>query len=42
MNIQHALEQVNLSTGVRNDVDAYKSSAADFLLAEWGRIDGLR
>ncbi|KAN0100385.1 hypothetical protein V8E55_000369 [Tylopilus felleus] len=38
-NIQHALEQANLLTGVRNDIDAYKSSAADSLLAERGRID---
>ncbi|KAF8846113.1 V-snare-domain-containing protein [Paxillus ammoniavirescens] len=38
-NAQHALEQANLLTGVRNDIDAYKSSAADSLLAERGRID---
>jgi len=38
-NAQHALEQANLLTGVRNDIDAYKSSAADALLAERGRID---
>jgi Golgi SNAP receptor complex protein 1 len=38
-NIQHVLEQANLLTGVRNDIDAYKSSAADSLLAELGRID---
>ncbi|KAF9225541.1 V-snare-domain-containing protein [Gyrodon lividus] len=38
-NVQHALEQANLLTGVRNDIDAYKSSAADSLLAERGRID---
>jgi len=38
-NIQHALEQANLLTGVRNDIDAYKSSAADSLLAERSRID---
>ncbi|KIJ66210.1 hypothetical protein HYDPIDRAFT_174373 [Hydnomerulius pinastri MD-312] len=38
-NVQHALEQANLLTGVRNDIDAYKSSAADSLLAERGHID---
>ncbi|KIK87031.1 hypothetical protein PAXRUDRAFT_35380 [Paxillus rubicundulus Ve08.2h10] len=38
-NAQHALEQANLLTGVRNDIDAYQSSAADSLLAERGRID---
>ncbi|THH21206.1 hypothetical protein EW146_g295 [Bondarzewia mesenterica] len=34
-----ALDQANLLSGVRNDIDAYKSSAADSLLAERGRID---
>ncbi|TFK41834.1 v-SNARE protein [Crucibulum laeve] len=38
-NVQHALDQANLLSGVRNDIDAYKSSAADSLLAERGRID---
>ncbi|KAH7886044.1 V-snare-domain-containing protein [Phlebopus sp. FC_14] len=38
-NIKHAVEQASLLTGVRNDIDAYKSSAADSLLAERGRID---
>ncbi|KAI0059501.1 v-SNARE protein [Artomyces pyxidatus] len=38
-NVQSALDQANLLTGVRNDIDAYKSSAADSLLAERGRID---
>jgi len=38
-NAQHALEQANLLTGVRNDINTYKSSAADALLAERGRID---
>lgn len=38
-NVQTALDQANLLTGVRNDIDAYKSSAADSLLAERGRID---
>jgi len=37
--VQHALDQANLLSGVRNDIDAYKSSAADALLAERGRID---
>jgi len=37
--VQHALDQVNLLSGVRNDIDAHKSSAADSLLAERGRID---
>ncbi|KAF5368580.1 hypothetical protein D9758_002182 [Tetrapyrgos nigripes] len=36
---QNALDQANLLSGVRNDIDAYKSSAADSLLAERGRID---
>jgi len=39
-NVKHALDQANLLSGVRNDIDAYKSSAADSLLAERGRIDG--
>ncbi|ESK92700.1 vesicle transport v-snare protein [Moniliophthora roreri MCA 2997] len=38
-NVQNALDQANLLSGVRNDIDAYKSSAADALLAERGRID---
>ncbi|KAI0319428.1 v-SNARE protein [Amylostereum chailletii] len=38
-NVQAAVDQANLLTGVRNDIDAYKSSAADSLLAERGRID---
>ncbi|KAH7910445.1 V-snare-domain-containing protein [Hygrophoropsis aurantiaca] len=38
-NVQHALEQANLLSGVRDDIDAYKSSATDSLLAERGRID---
>lgn len=57
--MKHALEQANLLSGVRNDIEyahafhflsngpkvdflifsAYKSSAADSLLAERGRID---
>ncbi|KAJ3721810.1 snare region anchored in the vesicle membrane C-terminus-domain-containing protein [Lentinula raphanica] len=37
--VQQALDQANLLSGVRNDIDAYKSSAADSLLAERGRID---
>ncbi|KAL6307692.1 V-snare-domain-containing protein [Sparassis latifolia] len=38
-NVQTALDQTNLLSGVRNDIDAYKSSAADSLLAERGHID---
>ncbi|PFH52243.1 hypothetical protein AMATHDRAFT_74307 [Amanita thiersii Skay4041] len=38
-NVQNALDQANLLRGVRNDIDAYKSSAADALLSERGRID---
>ncbi|KAK0246423.1 hypothetical protein EDD85DRAFT_56716 [Armillaria nabsnona] len=38
--VKQAMEQANLLSGVRNDIDAYKSSAADSLLAERGRIDG--
>jgi len=38
-NVKHALDQVNLLSGVRNDIDAYKSSAAESLLAEQNRID---
>ncbi|CCM00029.1 uncharacterized protein FIBRA_02055 [Fibroporia radiculosa] len=38
-NVQAALDQANLLSGVRNDIDAYKSSAADALLAERGHID---
>jgi hypothetical protein len=56
--VKNALDQANLLTGVRNDIEcvtfciyrhigsvdtpyrsAYKSSAADSLLAERGRID---
>ncbi|TFK77436.1 V-snare-domain-containing protein [Pluteus cervinus] len=37
--VKQALDQMNLLSGVRNDIDAYKSSAADALLAERGRID---
>jgi len=39
-NVQTALDRANLLTNVRNDIDAYhRSSAADSLLAERGRID---
>jgi len=38
-NVQLALDQANLLSGVRNDIDAYKSSAADALLSERGHID---
>jgi len=38
-NVQSALDHANLLSGVRNDIDAYKSSAADSLLGERGRID---
>ncbi|KAF9531934.1 hypothetical protein CPB83DRAFT_848054 [Crepidotus variabilis] len=38
-NVKHAIDQATLLSGVRNDIDAYKSSAADSLLAERGRID---
>ncbi|KAH8835563.1 V-snare-domain-containing protein [Flagelloscypha sp. PMI_526] len=38
-NVQNALDRATLLTGVRNDIEAYKSSAADSLLAERGRID---
>ncbi|KAF9270712.1 v-SNARE protein [Marasmius fiardii PR-910] len=38
-NVKNALDQANLLSGVRNDIDTYKSSAADSLLAERGRID---
>jgi len=39
-NIRIALDRANLLTSVRNDIDAYhRSSAADVLLAERGRID---
>jgi len=38
-NVQHALDQANLLSGVRNDIDAYKSSAADSLLAERDHVD---
>ncbi|KAF8899079.1 hypothetical protein BD779DRAFT_1486914 [Infundibulicybe gibba] len=37
--VKQAMEQANLLSGVRNDIDAYKSSAGDSLLAERGRID---
>jgi Golgi SNAP receptor complex protein 1 len=39
-NVQQAIDQSNLLSGVRNDIDAYKSSAAESLLAERSRIDG--
>ncbi|KAI6047874.1 V-snare-domain-containing protein [Pisolithus marmoratus] len=38
-NVKQALEQTDLLAGVRNDIDAYKSSTADALLAERGHID---
>lgn len=38
-NVKNALEQADLLSGVRNDIDAYKSSTADALLAERARID---
>ncbi|CDO73095.1 hypothetical protein BN946_scf185007.g149 [Trametes cinnabarina] len=38
-NVKAALDQANLLSGVRNDIDAYKSSAADALLSERGHID---
>jgi len=38
-NVKQALEQADLLAGVRNDIDAYKSSTTDSLLAERGRID---
>jgi len=38
-NVHAALDKANLLTGVRSDIDAYKSSNADMLLAERGRID---
>ncbi|KIJ54343.1 hypothetical protein M422DRAFT_153822 [Sphaerobolus stellatus SS14] len=39
-NVRAALDRANLITNVRNDIDAYhRSSAADALLAERGRID---
>ncbi|KAF7311134.1 WD40 containing SNARE-dependent exocytosis protein [Mycena chlorophos] len=37
--VKSALDHANLLSGVRNDIEAYKSSAADSLLAERGRID---
>ncbi|KAG5351702.1 hypothetical protein C0989_005215 [Termitomyces sp. Mn162] len=37
--VKSALDQANLLNGVRNDIDAYKSSTADALLAERGRIE---
>jgi len=37
--VQNALDQANLLSGVRNDIEAYKSTTADSLLAERGRID---
>jgi len=39
VSVKHALDQANLLNGVRNDIDAYKSSASESLLAERGRID---
>ncbi|EFI28688.1 hypothetical protein CC1G_13714 [Coprinopsis cinerea okayama7 len=38
-NVKAAFDQANLLSGVRNDIDAYKSSAADSLLEERSRID---
>ncbi|GJJ13238.1 hypothetical protein Clacol_007489 [Clathrus columnatus] len=39
-NVQSALDRANLLSNVRNDLDAYhRSSAAESLLAERGRID---
>ncbi|KAF8531268.1 V-snare-domain-containing protein [Gautieria morchelliformis] len=39
-NVRTAMDRANLLTNVRNDIDAYhRSSAADSLLAERGRID---
>ncbi|KAJ3573543.1 hypothetical protein NP233_g2365 [Leucocoprinus birnbaumii] len=38
-NVHAAMDKANLLSGVRNDIDTYKSSAADSLLAERGRID---
>ncbi|KAJ7161294.1 hypothetical protein C8R43DRAFT_1086628 [Mycena crocata] len=37
--VKNALDHANLLSGVRNDIDAYKSSAPDSLLEERGRID---
>ncbi|KAF7307214.1 Golgi SNAP receptor complex member 1 [Mycena indigotica] len=37
--VKNALDHANLLSGVRNDIEAYKSTAADSLLAERGRID---
>jgi len=37
--VKSALDHANLLHGVRNDIEAYRSSAADSLLAERGRID---
>jgi len=38
-NVKLALDRANLLSGVRNDIDAYKSSAAEALLSERGHID---
>ncbi|KAF8481886.1 v-SNARE protein [Russula ochroleuca] len=38
-NVQAAVDHANLLSGVRNDIDAYKSSASEALLVERGRID---
>jgi len=38
-NTKAALDRANLLSGVRNDIDAYKSSAAEALLSERGHID---
>ncbi|KAH8119809.1 v-SNARE protein [Phellopilus nigrolimitatus] len=38
-NVKAALDRANLLSGVRNDIDAYKSSAAEALLTERGHID---
>ncbi|KAF7303169.1 Golgi SNAP receptor complex member 1 [Mycena kentingensis (nom. inval.)] len=37
--VKHALDHATLLSGVRNDIEAYKTTAADSLLAERGRID---
>jgi len=38
-NVKAELDRANLLSGVRNDIDAYKSSAAEALLSERGHID---
>ncbi|KIY73578.1 V-snare-domain-containing protein [Cylindrobasidium torrendii FP15055 ss-10] len=37
--VKNAMDNATLLSGVRNDIEAYHSSAADSLLAERGRID---